>query len=155
MSGQSARVIGFSPTAAASRWSSSSGARTSRGHGWGANGWRANSTTAGSTLTGRSAMSDRMKVAEQIASEADTTADQPMPPEAVFTRPNKSFTVATRLSPEDLAEIERLAGRVDVPPSSLIRGWILSGLNAHSDETVQSTIEKITADVQRLRELVA
>jgi hypothetical protein len=42
-----------------------------------------------------------------------------------------------------------LAGRPDVPPSSLIRGWILSGLNAHKNETVQSTIEKISADVQR------
>ncbi len=50
--------------------------------------------------------------------------------------------------------IERLAARLDVLPSSLIRGWILSGLNAHKDETVQSTIERISADVQRLRELV-
>ncbi len=100
-------------------------------------------------------MSDPKQVVEQIASEADATADQAMPPGAVFTRPNKSVTVATRLSPEDLAEIERLAGRLDVPPSSLIRGWILTGLNAHKDETVQSTIEKISADVQRLRELVA
>ena len=100
-------------------------------------------------------MSDPKQVVEQIASEADATADQPMPPGALSTRPNKSVTVATRLSPEDLAEIERLAGRLDVPPSSLIRGWILSGLNARKDETVQSTIEKISADVQRLRELVA
>ncbi len=100
-------------------------------------------------------MNDPKQAVEQIASEADSTADQPMPPQAVFTRPNRSVTVATRLSPEDLAEIERLAGRLDVPPSSLIRGWILSGLNAHKDETVQSTIEKISADVQRLRELVA
>lgn len=38
---------------------------------------------------------------------ADTTADQPMPSGAVFTRPNKSVTVATRISPEDLADIER------------------------------------------------
>jgi hypothetical protein len=100
-------------------------------------------------------MNDPKQVVEQIAFEADAAADQPMPPGSVFTRPNKSVTVATRLSPEDLAEIERLAGRLDVPPSSLIRGWILSGLNAHKDETVQSTIEKISADVQRLRELVA
>jgi hypothetical protein len=76
-------------------------------------------------------------------------------PGAVFTRPNKSVTVATRISPEDLAEIERLAARLDVPPASLIRGWILSGLNAQKEETVQSTIERISASVQRLRELVA
>src|SRR5260370_10155985 len=75
-------------------------------------------------------MNDPKKAVEQIASEADVTADQPMPPGAVFTRPNKSVTVATRPPPEDLAEIERLAGRLDVPPSSLILGWILSGLNA-------------------------
>ena len=68
----------------------------------------------------------------------------------------KSVTVATRLSPEDLAATSSAYhGRLDVPPSSLIRGSILSGLNAHKDETVQSTIEKISADVQRLRELVA
>jgi hypothetical protein len=100
-------------------------------------------------------MSDPKKLVEQIAAEADATANQPMPPGAVFTRPNKSVTVATRISPEDLAEIERLAARLDVPPASLIRGWILSGLNAQREETVQSTIERISADVQRLRELVA
>jgi hypothetical protein len=100
-------------------------------------------------------MSDPTQVVEQVAAEADATADQPMPPGSVFTRPSKSVTVAARVSPEDLAEVEGLAARLDVPPSSLIRGWILSGLNAHKNETVQSTIEKISADVQRLRELVA
>ncbi len=100
-------------------------------------------------------MSDPRKLVEQIAAEADATADQPMPPDAVLTRPNKSVTVATRISPDDLAEIEHLAARLEVPVSSLIRGWILSGLNAQEEETVQSTIERISADVQRLRELVA
>ena len=64
-------------------------------------------------------MSDPKQVVEQIASEADATADQPMPPGALSTRPNKSVTVATRLSPEDLAEIERLSrppGRTAVQP---------------------------------------
>ena len=100
-------------------------------------------------------MSDPKQVVEQIACGADVTANEPMPPGAVLTRPNRSVTVATRISPEDLAEIERQAASLDVPPASLIRGWILSGLNAHKDETVQSTIERISADVQRLRELVA
>jgi hypothetical protein len=100
-------------------------------------------------------MSDPKKLVEQIAAEADATAEQPMPPGTAFTRPNKSVTVATRISPDDLAEIERLAVRLDVPPASLIRGWILSGLNAQKEETVHSAIERISADVQRLRELVA
>jgi hypothetical protein len=100
-------------------------------------------------------MTDPKKLVEQIAAEADATADQPMPPGAAFTRPNKSVTVATRISPDDLAEIERLAARLNVPPASLIRGWIQAGLNAHKEETVQSTIDRISAEVQRLRELVA
>jgi hypothetical protein len=78
-----------------------------------------------------------------------------MRPEAAFTRPNTSVTVATRVSPEDLAEIERLAARRDVPPSALARGWILGGLSAYKEETVHSAIERISADLQRPRELVA
>jgi hypothetical protein len=57
--------------------------------------------------------------------------------------------VASRISPEVPTEIERLAARLGVPPSRLIRGWILSGLNAHKDQAVQSTIERIAADLQR------
>jgi hypothetical protein len=63
-------------------------------------------------------------------------------------------TVATRISSEDLAEIERLGARLDVPPCRLICGWILSGLNAHKDETVPSMIERISADVPRVCERV-
>lgn len=100
-------------------------------------------------------MSNAKQIVEQIAAEADATADRPMPPGAAFTRPNKSVTVATRLSPEDLAAIEQLAGQLNVPVSALVRGWILAGLNARKDETVRSAIERLSADVQRLRELVA
>ncbi len=60
-------------------------------------------------------MSDPKQAVEQAAAEADGTADQPMPLEAVSTKPNQSVTVATRLSPGDLAEIERLAARLDLP----------------------------------------
>ena len=96
----------------------------------------------GSTLKGPSAMSDPTQVVGPTASEAEVPADQQMRRGAFFTRLNKSVTVATRLSHGYLAGIERRAARLKVPPSSLIRGWILSGLKAHKDETVQSTIEK-------------
>ena len=69
--------------------------------------------------------------------------------------PGKTVTVATRVSPEHLAEIEDLAGQLDVPVAALLRGWILAGLSARRDETVQTAIERLSADVQRLRELVA
>ena len=44
-------------------------------------------------------MSDPKQAVEQAAAEADGTADQPMPLEAVATKPSQSVTVATRLSP--------------------------------------------------------
>ena len=99
-------------------------------------------------------MSDPKQLVEQIAAEADATAGQPMPAGTVWTKPNKTVTVATRVSPEHLAAIEDLAGQLDVPMSALLRGWMLAGLNARKDETVQTAIDRIAVDVQRLRELV-
>lgn len=100
-------------------------------------------------------MSDAKQLVEQIAAEADATAGEPMPAGTVWTKPGKTVTVATRVSLEHLAAIEALAGQLDVPVSALVRGWVLAGLNARKDETVQSAIERLSADVQRLRELVA
>lgn len=78
-----------------------------------------------------------------------------MPAGTTPARPTKTVTVATRVSPERLAQSENLAGQLNVPVSTLARGWILAGLNARKDETVQGAIERLSADVQRLRELVA
>ncbi len=91
----------------------------------------------------------------RIAAEADTRADQPMPTEATSARPNKSVTVATRVSPEDLRAIEALARQLDVPVSAILRGWVLAGLNAGKAESLTTALDRITADVQRLREIVA
>lgn len=99
-------------------------------------------------------MSDAKQFVEQIAAEADATAGQPMPESTVWTKPCRTVTVATRVSPEHLAEIEELAGQLNVPVAALLRGWILAGLSARKGETVQTAIERLSADVQRLRELV-
>ena len=100
-------------------------------------------------------MKKTRRLIEQIAAEADETADQPMPAGATATRPNKSVTVATRISPRDLGAIEALAAQLDVPVSALIRGWILQGLRARDEATIQGAVERLSADLQRLRELVA
>jgi len=39
--------------------------------------------------------------------------------------------------------------------STLLRGWILTALAAKREESVSTAIDRIAADVQRLRELVA
>ena len=98
---------------------------------------------------------DTRRRVEQIGAEADSTRDEPMPPDARATKPNRSVPVAVRLAPEDVAAIESLAQRLEVPMSSLLRGWIINALAAQRDETVTSAIDRIAADVQRLREIVA
>ncbi len=98
---------------------------------------------------------DAKQLVEQIAAEADATASDPMPAGAASTRPNKSVPVAVRLAPEDVAAIDALAERLDVPMSSLVRGWIHTALNAKREESVTTALDRISADVQRLRELVA
>ncbi len=99
--------------------------------------------------------SDAKQLVEQIAAESDATADEPMPAGAVATKPNKSVPVAVRLAPEDVATLEALADQLDVPVSSLLRGWILAALSAQREESVLTALDRISADVQRLRELVA
>jgi hypothetical protein len=98
---------------------------------------------------------DAKQLVEQIAAEAEATRDQPMPANATPTKPHKTVTVATRLTTEDVAEIEALADRLDVPVSALIRGWILAGLAGRKEDSVASALDRLSADVQRLRELVA
>lgn len=95
------------------------------------------------------------KLVAQVAAEADATRDDPMPAGIASTRPNKSVPVAVRLAPDDVAAIEALAGKLDVPISALVRGWILDALAAKREESVATALDRVTADIQRLRELVA
>lgn len=98
---------------------------------------------------------DTKHAVEQIAAEADATREDPMPGDALATKPNKSVTVATRLAPEDIAKVEALASRLDVPVAALVRGWILAGLAAKQEESVEAALDRLSADIQRLREIVA
>ena len=99
--------------------------------------------------------SNIQKLMENVAAEADATRDEPMPAGATPSRPDKSVPVAVRLAPDDVAAIEILANKLDVPMSRLLRGWILDALAARRDESIVTALDRVTADIQRLRELVA
>ena len=100
-------------------------------------------------------MKDIKQLVETVAAEADATADEAMPAGVRPTRPNRTVTVATRLTVADADAVEKMAAQLDVPVSALLRGWIMAGLTASRDETVGSAIDRLSADVQRLRQLVA
>jgi hypothetical protein len=98
---------------------------------------------------------DAEKLVAQVTAQAEATRDDPMPAGIASTRPNTSVPVAVRLATDDVAAIEALAGKLDIPMSALLRGWILDGLAAKREESVATALDRVTADRQRLRELVA
>ncbi len=103
-------------------------------------------------------MSRAREVVERVAAEVEATRDERMPATAQPIRPNrptKTVPVAVRLTPEDAAAIEALANRLDVPVSSLVRGWIRSGLAVGREESVATAIARLETDLQRLREMVS
>jgi hypothetical protein len=91
----------------------------------------------------------------QAAAEAEATMNDPLPDDAPATRANRTVPVSVRLSPTMVADIEALAQRLDVPSSSLLRGWIQEGLAAHHETTVAGALDQLAADLQRLRQIVA
>lgn len=70
-------------------------------------------------------------------------------------RPNRARSpmLSLRLPADVMTQIEQLAQKREVPVSALVRGWILEGL-AESGNSVPRTIDKIEAELSRLRGMV-
>jgi hypothetical protein len=92
-----------------------------------------------------------------VQEESEATRDSPYPPGTSGKRPRRSRSVvqSVRLPAEDFATIEQLARSADVPVSALIRGWILAGLAQDSDATLSDAVERLAADVDRVRRLAS
>lgn len=95
------------------------------------------------------------------AEHAEATRDNPIPLEALAhaTRPNlaRSVTFSLRLNPEELAEVQTVAGDRGIAASTLIRGWIVRQLAAerNTPSDTAMVVERLEADVRTLRKLVA
>lgn len=88
--------------------------------------------------------------------ESEATRDAPYPPDAAEgTRPNRARSVvqSVRLPADAFAEIESIAKEHDVPVGALIRGWVLRSLAAERDTTLADAVDRLAADVDRLRRL--
>lgn len=68
-----------------------------------------------------------------------------MPPGAVAARSNKSVSDAVRLAREDVAAIEDVAAKIDMPMASLLRCWIGKALAVTRDESVGIALDSLTA----------
>jgi len=85
--------------------------------------------------------------------QSERTRDVPLSGKAA--RRGSAVVYSVRLPPERVEQIEAVARTLDVPASSLVRGWVLAGLAEHDSGTVTGTIDRLEADVHRLRELIS
>jgi len=68
---------------------------------------------------------------QQIQQESERTKHEPYPPGSTYTRPNRerSKVYSVRLSEEEYEAVPRVADAAHLPPSTLVRSWILARLD--------------------------
>ena len=101
--------------------------------------------------------SAELKRIERITAESERTKDDPMPAGVRPAKPNKSTPVAVRLSHEEIAAVNAMAERLSVPLSSLLRGWILDGLNTDNAPATRpavfSALNRLESDIKELQKI--
>jgi len=103
-------------------------------------------------------MSDLQRLITEEAEYAEAHRDDPIPPDARATRPNraKSVMFSLRLNPDELTAVQDLARESDIPASALVRGWIVQRLAAERSAPTDTAtvVDRLEADVRTLRKLV-
>lgn len=102
-------------------------------------------------------MSNKQDIAKTVRKEIEESDRHPDAPEGThWTQRNRarSAVYSVRFTQDEVARIEQIARRFDVPPSTLVRDWVLGALADESSSTIVDTIERLEADVRRLRQLV-
>jgi hypothetical protein len=97
---------------------------------------------------------NREQVEQLLAEETEAserTRDEPLSERAARKRQTRSVVYSIRLTPEQTQEIQRIAGVAGVPATALVRGWVLQGLAAEREGSVEQTVEALSRDVARLR----
>lgn len=70
-------------------------------------------------------------LAARLRQESENSKDDPYPSGVVGSRPNqmRSQVYSVRLSAEEQEELRRVADAKHLPPSTLVRSWILERLS--------------------------
>lgn len=92
---------------------------------------------------------ERLIAEETEASER--ARDEPPSGRAARKGQTRSVVYSVRLTPEQTREIQRIADTAGVPAAGLVRGWVLQGLAAEQENSVEQTVEALSRDVARLR----
>jgi len=75
------------------------------------------------------------KLIDAVREESERTEDDPYPEGAAFTRPNRerSRVYSVRLTEAEYEAVQRVADAAHLPPSTLLRSWILARLDHERD----------------------
>ena len=68
-------------------------------------------------------------LARQLRRESEQTKNDAYPPGTTGRRANRQKVYSVRLSAEEEAEVQRVAASKHLPPSTLVRSWILERLD--------------------------
>jgi hypothetical protein len=91
------------------------------------------------------------KLLAEETEASERTRDEPLSDRAARKRQTRSVVYSIRLTPEQTEEIQRLAASAGVPATALVRGWVLQGLAAEHEGSVEQTVEALSRGVARLR----
>lgn len=98
---------------------------------------------------------DAERAVKIAQAESEATRDEPIPEDVRGERRRRSVVQSVRLPAEEFAEIEQIAARAGVPVGALIRGWVLAELESEHTTSLRGAIERVAAEVERLRRLAA
>jgi hypothetical protein len=101
---------------------------------------------------------NRKELDEVLAEETEAserTRDEPLSDQATRKRDTQSVVYSIRLTPGQIEEIQRLAAETGVLATALVRGWVLQGLLAEREGSVEQTVEALSMNVARLRQQLA
>jgi aryl-alcohol dehydrogenase-like predicted oxidoreductase len=97
---------------------------------------------------------DTKRLVEMEAEESEKHVDEPML-HGLRRGGTRKQVYSIRLAPEQVAEIEKLAEAAGVPPSGLVRNWVLEALSAHQPDSLREAVAALERDVDRLKRQLA
>lgn len=83
--------------------------------------------------------------------EAEATRDDPLSAEATRPGRRRAKLLSVRLNPEEFEALTQYADALELPASTLVRGWILTQLRTETETSPVTTVDRIAREVEQLR----
>lgn len=87
---------------------------------------------------------------DEETEQAEQTRDEPMT-HGVRRGPSRTEVYSLRMTPDEVAEIQRIADKAGIPASGLVRDWVRQGLAAERGESMTDLVEALERSVNQLK----